>query len=207
MKPMIYEKSEVLDKPFVVVSGLPGSGKSSVARRLADMLNLRLIDKDDILEHLFELKGVGDEAWRRQLSRESDLIFQNEARASDGAILVSFWHLTGMPADSGTPTNWLSKLSNRLVNLHCVCPPEVAAARFLRRERHPGHLDSKSSEEEVLAGLRQIVNLPPLEIRHRVHVDSSLDPDLDSVVGKYPNGLDAPRICDVNELESQRSLP
>ena len=37
-------------RPFVVISGLPGSGKTTLARRLAQALNLPLIDKDDILE-------------------------------------------------------------------------------------------------------------------------------------------------------------
>jgi shikimate kinase len=41
-------------KPLVVVSGLPGSGKTTLGRRLAQALNLPLIDKDDILDRLFE---------------------------------------------------------------------------------------------------------------------------------------------------------
>ena len=49
---------------FVVISGLPGSGKTTLARRLAPALALSLIDKDDILDRLFEAKGIGDtESW------------------------------------------------------------------------------------------------------------------------------------------------
>jgi glucokinase len=81
-------------KPYVVISGLPGSGKSTLARRLAPLLNLPVIDKDDSLERLFEIKGTGDAAWRRALSRESDQLFQEEAFQARGAILVSFWLLT-----------------------------------------------------------------------------------------------------------------
>jgi glucokinase len=58
--------------PFVVISKLPGSGKTTLARRLAPALNLPVIDKDDILTRFFESKGIGDVAWRRALSRESD---------------------------------------------------------------------------------------------------------------------------------------
>jgi shikimate kinase len=36
-------------KPFVVISGLPRSGKTTLGRRLAPALNLPFIDKDDIL--------------------------------------------------------------------------------------------------------------------------------------------------------------
>jgi len=102
-------------KPFVVMSGLPGSGKTTLARRLAPLLDLPVIDKDDILERLFVSKGIGDAAWRRTLSRESDSILQHDATRSEGAILVSFWHLPGMPVDSGTPTTWLQSLSDQLV--------------------------------------------------------------------------------------------
>src|SRR6185503_2185997 len=140
-----HERRETMDRRFVVVSGLPGSGKTTLARQLAPALGLQLIDKDDILERLFESKGIGDAAWRRALSRESDTIFQDEAAASPGAVLASMWHLPGMDADSGTPAAWVLELSNLVVNVRCVCAPEVAATRFMRRTRHAGHLDGAAT--------------------------------------------------------------
>ena len=147
-------------KPFVVISGLPGSGKTTLGRRLAPALNLPFIDKDDILDRLFEAKGVGNAAWRRALSRESDVILEREATRSNGAILVSFWRMPGMPLDSGTPTDWLHAPSHYLVNVHCACELEIAANRFLQRRRHPGHLDGESSSADVLGSLRQLAQLP-----------------------------------------------
>ena len=47
-------------KLFVVVSGLPASGKTTLARRLASVLELPLIDKDDILDRLFAERGIGN---------------------------------------------------------------------------------------------------------------------------------------------------
>ena len=93
-------------KRFVIVLGLPASGKTTLARQLAPALGLPLIDKDDILEWLFAVRGAGDAEWRRALSRESDAILQSAAMASDGAFLASFWHVPGMRPDSGTPTAW-----------------------------------------------------------------------------------------------------
>ena len=171
-----------MTRPFVVVSGLPGSGKSTLARQLAPALNLPLIDKDDVLERLYESEGVGDAAWRRSLSRESDVRFQAEATASNGAVLVSHWRFDGMPSDSGTPTAWLLELSSHIVNVHCACEPEIAAERFLQRKRHPGHLDGEASYAEVLAGLRAMALLGPLRIGPRVDVDTSREPDLDVVI-------------------------
>jgi hypothetical protein len=161
------------ERSFVVFSGLPGSGKSWLAWKLAPLVGLEVIDKDDVLERLFESRGIGDIHWRRRLSRESDEIFQREAEASQGALLVSFWHLPGMSPESGTPTSWLRSLSNRIVNVHCVCSPEIAAKRYSERSRHPGHLDRQKPYDEILGGLRKISRLPPPELGRRIEVDTS----------------------------------
>ena len=169
-------------KPFVVISGLPGSGKTTLGRRLAPALNLPLIDKDDILNRLFESKSDGDAAWRRTMCREVDVILQNEATSSNGAVLASFWRLSGMPSDSGTPTDWLAAPSHHVVNVHCACGLEVAASRFLHRRRLPGHLDGESSSAEVLASLRKLTQLPLLDIGQRIDVDTSQEPDFTAAV-------------------------
>ena len=183
------------ERPFIVVSGLPGSGKSSLAKRLSALLNLPVIDKDDILERLFDSKGVGDSAQRRLVSRESDSILRDEATASRGAILVSFWHVPGMPADSGTPTDWLLRLSHHVVNIHCACSPEVAAARFCQRKRHPGHLDSERSATQVLESIRLLAHLEPPDIWRRVEVDTSAEIDLDAVIDGILKQLGDQRRC------------
>jgi hypothetical protein len=178
-----------LAKRFVVISGLPGSGKTTLARRLAPELGLPVIDKDDILDRLFESKGIGDAAWRRALSRESDAILERQATASDGAILVSFWHLHGMPPDSGTSTAWLPELSNRIVNLHCQCALEIAAERFCRRNRHPGHLDGEKSAAETLQSFQTLSRLAPLDIGHRIEVETSGTPELDTIIREIQNAF------------------
>jgi glucokinase len=142
------------------------------------LLHLAVIDKDDILEHLFDSKGTGDSMRRRTLSRQSDLIFRRESENSKGALLVSFWHLPGMPPDSGTPTDWLTGLSNRIVNLHCECRAEIAAARFSQRKRHLGHLDNARSREQILTSIQDLARLKPLEIGEQVSVDTSAEIEL-----------------------------
>lgn len=171
-----------MDRRFVVVSGLPASGKSTVAQQLAPALGLALLDKDTILEGLFQSRGIGDLAWRRFLSRESDSILRVEATASDGAILVSHWRLPGMTPDSGTPTDWLAELSGSLVNLHCECSAETAAGRFFHRNRHPGHLDPESSYAEILESIRAVARLGRLDIGLRVDVDTSRALDFDALL-------------------------
>jgi thymidylate kinase len=167
---------------FIIISGLPGSGKTTLARDLAPALSLPVIDKDQILERLFESNGVGDATWRRALSRESDLILEREATSSNGAILVSFWRAPGMTAASGTPTGWLKSISGTAVNVHCVCDPELAAERFLQRKRHSGHLDSRTSYRELLATFRNLSRLAHLGIGPCIEVDTSQDRNVDDIV-------------------------
>jgi len=168
---------------FVVVSGLPGSGKTTLGRTIAGRLDLALIDKDAILDDLFGLRGTGDPEWRRSLSRESDRVFQDQAAAATGAVLVSFWHVSGMPPDSGTPTSWLAEMPSAVVNLRCLCPARVAADRFFRRARHPGHLDP-SSFDTVLAGMEAQACFGPLDIEPAIDVDTTETVDVDQLVGQ-----------------------
>jgi hypothetical protein len=147
------------------------------------------LDKDAILERLFESKGPGDIEWRRSLSRESDLVLQMEAATLRGAVLVSHWHLPRMPSDSGTPTGWISKLSDKVVNVHCECPGEVSAERFVNRKRHPGHLDDERSRVEILASIRDIASFGRLDVGPRMDVDTSQPPDLDVVLCQIRRAL------------------
>lgn len=169
---------------FVVMSGLPGSGKTTLGRRAAEGLGLPMIDKDDILEELFALKGVATHEQRRLLSRDADRLFMERAAASSGAVLVSFWHVPGMPSDSGTPTAWLSALSSRLAHVCCVCPPELAARRFFERKRHAGHLDSARTFREILASIEALAVLNRLDLEPAIEVDTRGDVDVMDIARK-----------------------
>jgi hypothetical protein len=95
-----------------------------------------------------------------------------------------------MPADSGTPTDWLLDPSHHVVNVHCACDLEVAASRFCQRRRHPGHRDDESSYADVLVSLRKLTQLPLLDIGRRIDVDTSREPDLTAVVRAIRSALE-----------------
>lgn len=161
---------------FVVVSGLPASGKSTVARRVAPLVSLPVLDKDDYLESLFTDDAVGVDE-RQRLSRLADEALQQAAAASDGAILVSWWRRPGSTGPSGTPTEWLTELGP-LVELYCRCPPEVAAQRFLGRVRHSGHGDADRGDlGAVTERFARLAEAGPLEIGPVIDVDTSIEVD------------------------------
>ncbi|MEE1838665.1 AAA family ATPase [Streptomyces sp. NPDC086796] len=127
---------------YVVISGLPGSGKSTLARSLAERLSLPLIDKDVILESLYDSLGVGDHAWRSRLSRASDDIMLALAADARRAVLDNWWHHDTAPGR-------LQSLADLLIEVHCDCDVALAAERFQARTRHRGHLDPQLTPRQV----------------------------------------------------------
>jgi hypothetical protein len=159
---------------YIVVSGLPASGKSALARAIADALRLPQLDKDEILEGLFDTLGVGDSAWRNKLSRAADDELRRQACALPGAVIVSWWRHPHSASESGTPTEWLSSLAGELVEMHCVCSPSVAATRFVGRKRHAGHLDEQKSLAAVQASFEEQAALGPLRLGRVLEVNTEV---------------------------------
>lgn len=171
-------------RPIIVLSGLPASGKTTLAMRIAPILALPLIDKDHILEALFTSEEkVIVPATRQRLSRASDVVMQAIAAASQGAVLVSFWRHPDVSTRSGTPTDWIAGLSETVVEVHCICEPDLAARRFAERERHPGHND-KTRGKPLSAQFEQLAELGPLGIGSLIEVRTDRAYDLDALVDR-----------------------
>ena len=167
---------------FVIVSGIPASGKTTLGRELARKLALPFLDKDEILEAMFESEGIGDLAWRRKLSRSSDDSLKQLALKSAGAVITSFWRNAKTDEGSGTPVDWLRELPGKVIEVYCQCGPKIAVARFKARQRHPGHLDSVKSTDGMLEQFRRHTTAGALGIGKLVTVDTGKAYDLDAVV-------------------------
>lgn len=167
---------------YIIVTGIPASGKSTLGRAVAAALGLELLDKDEILEALFNSRGVGNANWRRELSRAADEELKQEALRSEGAVISSWWHHPKSDVDTGTPVEWLSSLTGGAVELHCVCSPNIAAERFVTRERHEGHLDRYKTHAELLSSFEQQAALGPLGLGRLVQVNTERDVELRTVL-------------------------
>lgn len=176
---------------YIVVSGLPGSGKSTLARQLAPLLSLPVLDKDDVLDGLFDALGVGDAAWRSRLSRAADEVFARVAPTLSAALLVSWWRHRDAAGESGTPTTWLSALPSPVIELHCVCSPGVAARRFTARRRHPGHLDASRTFDAVAEEFARLSRFGPLGCGPLISVDTGAEVALDELVAALRAASDA----------------
>ncbi len=128
---------------LVLVTGLPGSGKTTLAVALATKLDLPLIGKDRYKEILFELLGVGDMDWSRRIGQAA-IALQYDAMSSIRSAVVDSALWTGLSEPE------VEALELPLVQVHCRCPFEVARARYFARvaagERHAGHRDEEMTE-------------------------------------------------------------
>ena len=125
---------------FVVISGAPGAGKTTLARPLAVALDLPLIEKDTIKEALGDVLGAQDMAASKRLGAATMEVMYGLARLNRGAVLESAWERALA----------LPKLAalQPIVEVFCDVPPEVAQARYKARTgtRHPVHFDAEQGD-------------------------------------------------------------
>ena len=121
------------------VSGRLGAGKTSLAFPLAAQLGYSLVTKDLVKETLHDalhVPGAGevDRDWSRRLGGASmELLWALAARAGDMVIEANFHPHSELELDK------LRGLGDRVVEVHCACPAEVAVARYNARSRHEVH--------------------------------------------------------------------
>ena len=135
----------VTEPLFVVVSGPPASGKSTLAPPLARELDLPLIAKDTIKDALMSVLGVPDVEASRQLGRAAVAAMLAVAAASPvGAVIESNFYRT-------VALESLALLPGRVLEVFCRCDVDVAIARYRERagSRHAGHFDNVRSPDEL----------------------------------------------------------
>jgi len=129
----------------VVVSGIPGSGKTTLATRLGAESRLPVLSKHVIKESLMDTLGSGDLEWVSRLSRASHAVLYAVVRALPGDVIIeAHFH-------RGVAEPHLLALGRPLVQIYCRCPVDVAWARYATRRddpaRHPGHRPEHQDEE------------------------------------------------------------
>jgi predicted kinase len=75
----------------IVVSGIPASGETTLARRLGEHLGMPVISKDTIKEALFDVLGTGDLERSRELGRAAHVVMYALATEQRPVILESFF--------------------------------------------------------------------------------------------------------------------
>ena len=165
---------------LLVVTGMPSSGKTTVAEGLARRLRLPLIAKDEIKESLYDSLGAGE------LSSSAVL---------GGAAYALIFALARTMLDSGVSViveanffrdqelEFATLPQHRLVQLHCEAPLAVLLERYASRSRHAGHHDVEKMEElpaRFESGAHDALRLPG----DLIELDTTRSVDLDALADR-----------------------
>lgn len=160
---------------FVLVTGAPASGKSTMSRALAARLGLTLLAKDEIKDVLIDVLGASDLEQSRQLGRAAVAVLKRVAGELPGAMIDSVW------VDRQGAVAWAASLPGPVVEVFCRCDPVVLEQRYRERAvtRDAGNFDAERTTDELWAEeyLRPLGG--PWQV---IEVETGAEVELDGVV-------------------------
>jgi predicted kinase len=162
---------------LVLVNGLPGSGKTTLATGLARTLHAPLISKDAIKEAVADIvSAVPGPA----LGMAAGEMMWTLAAAMSGTVVRESWWFK--PRDLRFVVSGLRRCRPAsVVEVWCSVSPHVAKSRYAARQRHPIHDDQRQRAE---AWPRWEAEAEPLGVGPVVHADTHDAVDLVDVADR-----------------------
>jgi len=173
-------------KPFVVViSGAPGSGKTTLGWELSRFLHVPLLSRDDIKTgfHITQISTDPGEVWR--FAEQAFELFYDSAatylRAGVSVVVEAAFH----SGRSETSLEVLAELGS-LIHLSMTTPSAIALSRYRARaeagQRHPVHndldfADQMESGSKDVSVYRMQLSAPHLD----VDASNSWDPGISDI--------------------------
>jgi predicted kinase len=154
----------------ILVTGVPGCGKSTVATKLASELGARYLGKDQIKEALWDALGPGDLEWSHALGTAASVALLSLVETTPEVVVDH-------PIPTAHAEEWAALAD--VVEVHITCPPEVGRDRYANRDRHPCHFDEVRIAD-YHDWLEDDARRPP--IGPRFTVDSTGDVDIAPIV-------------------------
>lgn len=167
----------VVGPPFVVVSGLPGTGKSYFCTKLAERLPFVILESDALRKTLFSPPSYSPEE-SAHLFRTLHLLIERLLRKGIPLILDA----TNLSErDRERLYNIADRLDARLILVRVEAPPQLVYQRLKARKNGGNVGDNSDADWEVYRKMKPSVQ--KISRRHYV-ADSSRDitPVLDKVV-------------------------
>jgi len=129
----------------IVISGRPGTGKTTLARHLRDELGLPLLSRDEFKESLFDTYGWSTREHSRDLGRKAYALLWSTGKTMTSTSQSFILESNFDPEISGPHLlELVAGDTARLLEIYCRCDDDVLLPRLRARNnsgtRHPGHL-------------------------------------------------------------------
>lgn len=131
---------------LVIFTGLPGTGKTILSRKIASVLGLPLIAKDDIKEIMYDEIGWSDKAFSAKLAHATFGImdYVTEEHLKNGLSLMLESNYSPRLSNDKFQA-WQKRYDCGMVQIVCRADANTLAHRYFERQhtnRHPGHNDN-----------------------------------------------------------------
>ncbi|MEP6665516.1 MAG: AAA family ATPase [Nocardioidaceae bacterium] len=160
--------------PTVLVTGVPGSGKTTLARSLSRATRLPLLSLDSVKEAMFETHVSRD-----QLREAAFGVVCRLLADSPGGAVVDIWVDPSRDRDP-VRTGIAVAGASPVLEVLCDVTADVAVRRYGRRRRHSAHLPA---DQETLTRIRYATAvISPLGLGPAHRVDTSTEVDVPELV-------------------------
>jgi adenylate kinase family enzyme len=175
-------------RTVVVVTGIPGAGKTTLSRALSKTLTLPLLSKDAIKESLFDVLGVKDREWSLQLGAAANNVLWSLLSNCPAGAIVDMW--LDPIRDAGICQHALARADVQTAyEIICDCPADLAVQRYTGRVRHPGHLPPDQATLQRIHD--SSILMMPLGIGPTMRIDTTGPVDIPALVGWLHGGSGA----------------
>lgn len=180
----------------IAVTGLPGSGKTSIARAIAGELGLRVVSSDAVRKTLFEIKGRQEYGMGPYSAEANQLTYQTivergrDLLAQHGGVVLDATFRRN--ADRAVAREMTLKAGAQWIVIECRLAPEVARKRLDRRRRLKEGLSDATWETY----LRERSEFEPSDDRDIARLELDTNSDLAVVAHRATDWLRATAASD-----------
>lgn len=137
---------------LIIITGFPGTGKTSLGKKISNKFDLPFVSKDAFKEILFDVLGTKDREWSKKIGMAGyDILYHitEENLKANKSLVIE--------------TNFDPNFANKKIyefnekynftpfQIRCITDGKILFQRFKERsndsERHGGHCDNDNLEE------------------------------------------------------------